>query len=105
LSKRRRILAKVKRYDREHPGGRMKSAGANVVVIAEDGNPAHDAPLRRRGVRTVQSLHTCLWPENRPVGLVQRLRLRSFGKACAFGHTVVPGCSEVVSSKVATVAS
>lgn len=77
---------------------------ANVVVIAEDTNPLHYAPLRRRGVRVVQALHTRLWADNAHLGIMQRMRLRMLAKAYSSGDTIVLSASDVVSRQVAEVA-
>ncbi len=78
--------------------------GANVVVISEDSNPAHYSALRRRGIRVVQSIHTRLYLGERPGRLMQRLRLKAFGKAYAKGETIVLSASDVITAQVTALA-
>ncbi len=73
---------------------------ANVVVIAEDTNPLHYPPLRRRGVRLVQALHTRLWADNVHLGIMQRIRLRMLGKAYSSGGPIILSSSDVVTKQV-----
>lgn len=74
--------------------------GANVVIIGEDTIPAHYAPLRRRGVTVVQALHTRLWREDRPLSLMQRLRMRGYRKGYSNGATPVLSSSDAVTAQV-----
>ncbi|ODS55352.1 MAG: hypothetical protein ABS40_12325 [Agrobacterium sp. SCN 61-19] len=74
--------------------------GANVVVIAEDTNPAHYTSLRRRGVHVIQALHTRLWREDRRPSFMQRRRLRDFARVYAAGDMPVLSASDVISAQV-----
>lgn len=74
---------------------------ADIVLIAEDISPSHLAPLQRRGVKIVQSLHTRLWVESHPASFIKRMRLRGLAKSYKTGQTTILSCSDVVSGQVA----
>lgn len=77
-----------------------RNFGADLVVLAEDSQPAFYAPLLRRGVTVVQVLHTRLWREGRRPSPMQRLWLGGFGRACAGRLAAVLSCSDVVTGQV-----
>lgn len=81
-----------------------KEFGADLVIIDESSNPRHFAGLSRHGVKIVQILHSQLWAEGQRPGLMQRLRLRDFGRGYRGSIFAVLSASEAISDQVRQIA-